>query len=304
MSPLQKSEPGWGRLCARGLAAAGDIRSWLSGKSNGRKAESVIRQQRTWRLKKLSRGANAVLLLLLLAAGCGGLGYTLLCRSDIFQITAFTVKGNAMLTRQQILAGGELRHGANLLALDAGEAERLLGSHPWVESARVTRVWPSSVHVQVRERRPLALVDIEHQERKELYYLDGSGKVFQPLQSVRDLDYPVLTGDVAADPSRQRIEDEALSVMALDFLKLTARGNQILPSQAVSEVHVSREKGIIVYLIDHPFPIYMGREKIKTRFNLLVKVLAQLYREDKVGDIAEIRMDYAKDKILVANNGT
>jgi hypothetical protein len=90
--------------------------------------------------------------------------------------------------------------------------------------------------------------------------------------------------------------------MALDFLNLAAQGNQILPSQGVSEVHVSPEKGIVVYLIDHPFPIFMGRDKVRTRFKLLVRVLAQLYQQDKVKEVAEIRMDYAEDKILVTNH--
>ncbi|MHB8809351.1 MAG: hypothetical protein ACYC9M_04985, partial [Desulfobulbaceae bacterium] len=97
---------------------------------------------------------------------------------------------------------------------------------------------------------------------------------------------------------------DSLTGLALDFLHLIARGNQVLPSQGVSEVHVNPEKGLVVYLIDHPFPIYMGKEKVRTRFNLLVRVLAQLYQQDKVNGVAEIRMDYAEDKILVANIGT
>jgi len=44
----------------------------------------------------------------------------------------------------------------------------------------------------------------------------------------------------------------------------------------------------------------MGREKITTRFNRLVRVLAKLYRDDKIKEVAEIRMDYADNKILVA----
>ena len=46
--------------------------------------------------------------------------------------------------------------------------------------------------------------------------------------------------------------------------------------------------------------IMPGRAKVLG----LVRVLAQLYRQDKVKDVAEIRMDYAEDKILVANIGT
>jgi len=108
-----------------------------------------------------------------------------------FQVTSFTVQGNMMLTRQQILESGGLSHGVNLLALDAGGVERSISSQPWIEWAELKKVWPSSVEVRVRERRPLALVNLDLDGSRELFYLDRSGKVFQPLRTVGDLDYPV-----------------------------------------------------------------------------------------------------------------
>ena len=159
--------------------------------------------------------------------------------------------------------------------------------------------------IRVRERQPLALVNLERQGRRQLYYLDSKGEVFAPTTPSRDLDFPVLTGQVVTtQDGTMRIVEDSLAGLALDFLHLVAQGNQVLPSQGVSEVHVNPEKGLVVYLIDHPFPIYMGKEKVRTRFNLLVRVLAQLYQQDKVNGVAEIRMDYAEDKILVANIGT
>ena len=92
--------------------------------------------------------------------------------------------------------------------------------------------------------------------------------------------------------------------MGMHFLKLAAQGNQVLPLQAISEVQVSKEEGLIVYLVDYPFPIYLGQEKIRERFSLLIRVLVQLYNKDKMKEVKEIRMNYAEDKIMVANLGS
>lgn len=266
---------------------------------------AVASQQRTWKLKKLSRVLVGLLLLAATGSALSLLAVALVAKSDLFAAATLTVEGNRMATAQQILDKGGLQRGMSLFALDCEEVEGRILEHPWVEEATVERLWPAAVLVRVRERQPLALVNLERAGRRQLYYLDEKGEVFAPTTPSRDLDFPVLTGQVVTmEDGTMRINRESLAGLALDFLHLAAQGNQVLPSQGVSEVHVSPERGLVIYLVDHPFPIYMGKEKVRTRFNLLVRVLAQLYRQDKVKGVAEIRMDYAEDKILVANIGT
>lgn len=268
-------------------------------------ADTVAHHQRAWTMKRVCRASLFVSLAAVVLAATGGISYALLSRSDIFKITDLVVQGNREVPAEQILAQADLKRGGNLLALDTVRVEGMILTHPWIEQASVTRNWPSSVIINVTEYRPLALVNLEREGKKHLYYVNKNGIVFAPSTPSRDLDFPVLTGDsLELDFRNGEIAAGSLSAMALEFLNLAARGNQILPAQAVSEVNVSEDKGVIVYLVDHPFPIYMGSEKMRTRFNLLVRVLAQLYRQDKVKDIAEIRMDYAEDRILVANIGT
>jgi hypothetical protein len=90
-----------------------------------------------------------------------------------------------------------------------------------------------------------------------------------------------------------------LAAKALKFLHLAARGNAILPVQAISEIHVDAD-GLVVYLVDRPFPIYVGTERIQTKYYRLVKILERLYKKKKIAEIKEIRMDYTENKVLVA----
>lgn len=303
--PQGIKKPGPARLLLLRLADA--CRGSALPHYRGRKASNgaVASQQRTWKLKKMGRSAVCLLLVAMAGGAVCWLVSALVLRTDIFAVTALAVQGNRMASEQQILDKGGLRPGMSMMGLDCEEAASRILAHPWVEEATVRRQWPATVLVEVRERQPLALVNLEREGRRQLYYLDRKGEVFAPTTPSRDLDFPVVTGKVATTEGRTlMVADDSLAKLALDFLSLAAEGNQILPSQGVSEIHLSPEKGLVVYLVDHPFPIYMGKEKVRTRFNLLVRVLAQLYRQDKVKEVAEIRMDYAEDKILVANIGT
>jgi cell division protein FtsQ len=147
------------------------------------------------------------------------------------------------------------------------------------------------------------LINLEHDSVRQLYYMNNKGFVFAPSTAERDLDYPVINGSgPSGDVVGKRFEKDSLGGMALEFLKLTARGNQILPTQAVSEINIDPETGLIVYLVDLPFPIYMGKDEIRLRFNRLVRVLTKLYKGDKVEGVTGIRMDYGGNRILVTRD--
>lgn len=249
----------------------------------------------------MSQKASLLLVIPLFILSLGWLGYTLLIRSDIFRMTSVSVQGNQVATQKQIVNAAGLNRGTNLLSMNVGAVKALILKEPWVDQVWIKRHWPSTVEIIVNEYKPFALVNLERDGKRQLYYMDNKGVVFAPSSAERDLDYPVVNGSLLAnDLDGNRFRKDSLGGLALEFLKLTARGNQILPTQAVSEISVDTENGLVVYLVDHPFPIYMGKENLKTQFYRLIKVLARLYQDDKIKGVAEIRMDYAENKILVA----
>ena len=146
------------------------------------------------------------------------------------------------------------------------------------------------------------MLNIEHEKDGNLYYVDSKRKVFARVENVYDLDFPVITGvEMDGNVIGRTLTDKGVSGEAFQFLRLAARGNPIVPLQTISEVHLSRDQGLIVYLVDRPFPIYMGHESIRTGYYQLVKLLERLYRKKKIPEIKEIRMRYLEGRILVAN---
>ena len=86
----------------------------------------------------------------------------------------------------------------------------------------------------------------------------------------------------------------------LALLKLADKNKSILFEQSISEIHISQKGELILYLLDRPFPIYLGTDgKISTRYYRLVKVLKDLYRTREFSKVSYIRLDYQKDTILV-----
>jgi len=236
-----------------------------------------------------------VALAAILACLAGGMFcYHRLAASDVFRLTELSVHGNRIVDKKEIIEQSGLHQGVGLLGFDLDAARRRIEDLAWIDTASLKVLWPAKVEITVREHRPLALV----QEHGALSYLDGRGRVFARLEPGQELDFPVITGLPAngqQDEATQSLRDKAIA-----FLRLAARGNAILPVQAVSEVHCDPDKGLIVYLVDHPFPIYMGREHIRTKYYRLVRILDRVYRKKKIAGIREIYMDYMENKVLVA----
>lgn len=227
--------------------------------------------------------------------------YGWLASSDIFRLTELSVTGNHMVSRQQLIEKSGLQQGMNLLGFDVAGARSRMEDFAWVDRVDIHVDWPSSVEITVREHHPLALVHLGTGKSGQLFYLDGKGHIFARVLPGQDVDFPIFTGELRTlGLEDKQILPDTPAAAALSFLRLAARGNAILPAQAVSEVHVDASQGLIVYLVDRPFPIYMGKEKIPVRYYRLVKILERLYRKKKIAEIKEIRMNYTENRVLVA----
>ena len=263
--------------------------------------KSIVGVQRQAQIKWYSRGVVTLVFLCAIVSFLFWGGYALLMRSDVFRLTDIQVKGNRISSLSQILKEGSIEQGVSLFTVDTKAAAMAISSLPWIDRVTLTKRWPSAIEIKVREHRPLALVNIENTSGSELFYLNNNGVLFAPLLLGQDFDYPIITGvKWGAAESAKQLPQGSVAESALVLLKLAAKGNAILPIQSISEVHVDSQQGLVVYLVDQPFPIYFGTEKIYTKYYRLVKILERLYRKKQIEGIASIRMDYMENKVLVA----
>ena len=256
------------------------------------------RRERQWTL--LLKNSLLVGVLVLVVAALLWLTGRWLLHSDVFRLSDIRISGEQVTTERQILDLAGLQQGGSLLHFDAKAAKRRIEAHPWVARVDIKTLWPSAVEIAVTEHQPFALVNVESGTERHLYYLSRSGELFAEAVEGQVLDYPVITGVRAdRDIKAGAFVKGSQAEMADHLLQVAARGNTVLPIQAVSEVHIDGQRGLILYLVDRPFPIYFGTDRLQTKFYRLVRVMEQLYAKKLVDAVKEIRMDYLDDKVLV-----
>ena len=246
---------------------------------------------------KLFIGTLIGILLLLSTGYLSKEVYQKLCHSDFFQITAMRIEGNRMASKEQITVLSRIDIHSNLMEINVPQVKSLLESHPWIARAEIKRDWPNRLLITVKEKKPVALVN----RATGLFYLDNKGHIIAAANASQELDFPVITGleNFTFNPAQSARTPEILKdVMGL--LKLASKNNSILPEQNISEIHITENKELLLYLLDRAFPIYMGSDgKISTRYYRLVKVLKDLYKTREFSKVSYIRLDYQKDSILV-----
>ncbi len=219
-----------------------------------------------------------------------------------FRIQTIEMPGCHITDPAELKKIGGIHYQLNMLTLDPAVMQKRLQEHPWVSGVKIQRIWPDTLVVTVSEHRPEALIVCG--EENKFSYVNRKGEIFAAVRQGQELDFPVITGLETVQGSRK---DEML-VDAMRFLQLTRRNNSNLPGQDVSEVHLTENGELIVYLVRYPFPIYFGQGNVKRKYTQLWKVLKVLYQKSRSGSLIEkvayIRMDYQDNKVLVARSST
>jgi cell division protein FtsQ len=92
-----------------------------------------------------------------------------------------------------LLAAIGVQPGASLIGFDAGHARRILEGLDWVERAKVQRLFPNQLAIEVKEREPFAIW-----QRGEAYYvIDRSGSAMSGLAAAKLARLPLVTGEGA-----------------------------------------------------------------------------------------------------------
>lgn len=220
---------------------------------------------------------------------------------DIFFLTNIQVKGCLKTTPAEIREYVKLKYNTKLLAIDTEALEEQLENHPWVFQAKITRRLPDTLVIDLQENIPKGIVQLGKQ--RDLYYIDQFGTPFVMIKPGQDMDFPVITGVATTEGMVKNDNGPLYGIMK--FLKKTDSDDPNLPAQSVSQIHFDAAEGAILYLVDFPFPIFLGKDNIQNKYNRLKKVVGFLYKERKRGmninSIAYVRMDYSSNKVLVAH---
>jgi cell division protein FtsQ len=223
------------------------------------------------RVARLAKIVGKVLVVSAIGAGCiwgGRLAIIHVVNSPQFQLSRIELSATPHLSQAELsrLAGVEL--GDKLLGIDTDQVAARVAAHPWVATVRTRRQLPSTLVIEVTEKRAVAVAALSG-----LYLVDEHGRPFKRATMDEADGLPVLTGIERSRYADMREVSEAAFREAMAALD-EYRSKPGRP--AVGEVSIDPAFGFSLYLLDGGAEIRLGRGN-------LGKKLAQL---DQIFDSA------------------
>ncbi len=137
-----------------------------------------------------------------------------LTRSSAFGVKNVEVTGAGHLSAKQVVALAKVPSDATLLRLPSGDIRTRLLSDPWIADATVHRVFPSTVRIDVTERRAAAVVEAD----KALWLVDSSGFVIAKQTKEATGDVTLIRDAVGVKPKIGAVSSSQTLANALAIL--------------------------------------------------------------------------------------
>jgi cell division septal protein FtsQ len=194
--------------------------------------------------------------------------------SEIFTLENVRVRGVRLVDTSDVLTRASLMPGTQLVSLDAGEVAERLRGNPFVKDASVRRRLPNTIDIEVKERRPEAIV-----ARGRVYLTDRDGRLLE-LVAGRWYDVPVVSGlsDTAHDDGSRWLTGKSLEEL-FGFLDVARAACPDLAS-SISQVEFGARGCVRFTMAASPTVVVMDIENVSGRMQQLCRLAAYRSRNN------------------------
>lgn len=249
-----------------------------------------LRPERRTRVRRARRGSlGRVILAVEITGGCLVAAYVTwsawanVMASERLKVDRVDVRGSHFLSEGEVreLLGPAV--GENILGVDIQSLGARLRSSPWVADATVSRTLPDTLRVDIRERQPLALAELER-----LFLMDADGTLID-LYGPRTagFDLPIVRGLLGASAEERRDRAEKAGALLRDLGELGAE---------ISEVEVERSGDVKIVLRGKGELVRMGAPPYRQRFLTFLGLREELARRCPDAEWFDLRF---RDRIFV-----
>lgn len=217
-----------------------------------------------------------------------------------------TVKGNVSVSKEEILDIARLK---DTVAFDDELNLKIIQDrilrHPEIKKAFVSKQPPDELVIEVIEKRPLAIVNLENEVR----LIDEELELFTYKNIKKIFDLPVISGlkISPAEAQSSKLKSEEIRT-AMFIIMNTYKKNKVLYNN-ISEISFAEPSAIVIYTNDVPFPCYLPRENesiankeyqktILNRLTYLNNYLSQIYPDNKDKKINYVDLRYSNQIVV------
>jgi cell division protein FtsQ len=210
------------------------------------------------------------------------------------------VIGNRIVAREAVLQQFVHDRNRSVLLLPLESRRSQIEQLSWVESARVQRILPNRVRVDLTERTPIAFL----RTGNELALIDAHGVILDRPEG-EDLHFPIVTGLSEDLPRDQREKHMQLYQEFLKDIELVRGGS----SSEVSEADLSNIKNVRVVITglsrandSQAVAVDFGPGEFTGKYKHLVDNFEKWQREN--GCIGSINLQYARQAVVNPTPGS
>jgi cell division protein FtsQ len=196
--------------------------------------------------------------------------YVHLLEDPYFRVKEVEVEGGRKITKETLLSLTVMEGMPNLFSVKLKEVVKQLESHPWIEQVRVRKVFPNKILIQIEERKPMAIIQLE-----ELYYIDTQGEIFSPVGEKDGYNYPYLTGLTRQVLEKDPVEAKRLISKAMELLRIVLQ-EKVPPLEEISEIHMEKTFGIHCFTRSEGLEVKLGWEDFKEKLRRLSLIWSDL----------------------------
>jgi cell division protein FtsQ len=230
------------------------------------------------------RWKHIVLFFLVIAGFFLGLAkaYLYLINCDDFAVTRAEIACRQEFVGRDIQAMLDASKFRNLLLLDIGRLQDRVEAHRWVKEARLRKVFPSTLKIEITEREPAAVL-----KAGETYLMiDRDGVWLERLAAREDADLPLLLDSASFNDGYQ--EKLGLAWKCLDALTPDERVE-------VEALDLSEPGSVSMYLAGQTTRLILGGERFSERLSFIRSYKETMEVENGPLEYVDLRFD---DRII------
>ena len=212
---------------------------------------------------------------------------------NLFGLQKVVVYGAESVDAEAVISRADVTHGASLFTMPLDSIQARVLEEPNILTARVSRELPRTLKIQVKERKPIALIN-----HGKISCVDADGFIMTlPSKSLGSA-LPILSGFTAEDAIEINAKTTNIKINNMLTVLKEIRQSDAFFFPQISELVSNGENEYILYTADSATRIYLGEDDFIEKVHLLEAFWATLQNRRDWDDFEYIDLRYHKQVIV------